>query len=139
MKLNAQTTIEVKRLASLARYLHQQGYQVNELAKILGACFEKVYLGLKLEEFESDSEAYQYLLQSGFSLKSERQQKAIVKGLQTESLSDNAQFNLPVVGAQFHTSNEILMEAELKLKKILDQGGTLTELEQLLEGARKEP
>jgi len=139
MKLNAQTTIEVKRLASLARYLHQQGYQINELAKILGACFEKVYLGLKLEEFESDSEAYQYLLQSGFSLKSERQQKAIVKGLQAESLSDNAQFNLPVVRAQFHTSNEILMEAELKLKKILDQGGALTELEQLLEGARKEP
>jgi hypothetical protein len=136
-KLNAQTTVEVRKLASLARYLHNQGYQVNELAKILGACFDKVYSSLKLEEFKSDTEAYAYLIDSGFSLKSNRQQRAIVKGLQAESLADNQQFNLPAVTVKFYNSDEILLEAEAKLKKILDSGGSPTELEQLLEVARK--
>ena len=137
MKLNAQTTIEVRKLASLARYLHNQGYQVNELAKILGACFDKVYSSLKLEEFQSDSGALDYLIDSGFSLKSGRQQRAIVKGLQTESLEDKSkEFNLPVVTTKFRTS-DVIIEAEARLKKILDQGGNPTELEQLLEAAKE--
>ena len=129
IKLNAQASVDVKKLAAIARYLHRQGYQVNELGKIIGACVEQVLSGLRsspknlFEEFELDSEAFKYLLDTGFHVgNSDRQRKAIVKGLQAESLTE---FDLPKAPPALPPEIQSrLKEAEARLQYNLEKGGS---------------
>ena len=135
MRLNAQTTAYVRDLASIARYLHQKGYRVNEVSKLLSASVDFVMSHLirdkSFTKFRLDSEAYDYLINSGFSIgKTERQRKAIVRGLQGESLADNNDISLGYQPLKYENPQilgeieEKKQEALKKLDEILSQGGS---------------
>ena len=128
LKLNCQSGVEVRRLAAVAEYLHRQGYQLNELARLISVAFDFFYdhLRPRLREFESDSEALSYLLRTGFAVGSaEKQRRAILEGLKSESLADNeVDFRLPKLDIPANLLDEIrarmpdaIKELEKKLNK----------------------